>query len=147
MKQTFAMGLLDSLAMLAPAALPQHGPGAGHPGMHAVLGQLGLTEAQKTQAHQIFEDARTQAQPVIEQMKAGHDQLAAAVKKNDTARMDALAAGQGALMGKVAGVHARAFAKFYAILTPEQQAKADQMHEFVRGMMAGHLGRMGMARH
>jgi Spy/CpxP family protein refolding chaperone len=47
---------------------------------------LHLTDTQKQTARSIFEDARTQAQPIVTQLKQGHESMTAAVKGNRTPR-------------------------------------------------------------
>ena len=100
--------------------------------------QLELTDAQKIQAKTIFETARQQAEPVVQQLKQGHEAVAAAVKANKSDQeIQQLANAQGALAGQLGGIHAKAMAKFYATLTPEQKDKADKLHECMKGFMEG----------
>jgi Spy/CpxP family protein refolding chaperone len=96
---------------------------------------LNLTEAQKTQARGFLQEARSSAKELGPQLKQNHQALAAAVKANNTADIERLSAEQGRLMGKMMAIHSEAFAKIYQTLTPDQRAKADQMHEHFRGMM------------
>ena len=106
--------------------------------------QLGLTDSQKEQAKTIFADARKAAEPIGAQMKTAHESLQAAVKENKSdAELDRLAAAQGALTGQLAAAYAKAFAKFYAILTPEQREKADTLHNNMRGMFQRRFGPRG----
>ena len=95
-----------------------------------IASYLGLTESQKAQAKDVLDAARTQAAPVAAQLKQGHVTLRDAVKagKSD-AELDALAREQGALMGQLAAIHAKSFAKLYPMLTPEQQDKLDHLRE------------------
>ncbi len=103
---------------------------------------LDLTDAQKAQATGIFDGARAAAEPVVEQLKAGHETMRAAIKagKSD-AELQRIADQQGALMAQLAGSHAKAMAKFYAILTPEQKAKADKLHDLVKSRIGERMGR------
>jgi periplasmic protein CpxP/Spy len=136
----FAVVLTGALA--ATLAIAQSGrPGAGGRGhfQQLIATALDLTDAQKAQAKTIFEAARTQAQPLTQQLKQGHQSMAAAVKANDAAQIQSLATAQGSLMGQVAAIHGKAMAQFYQILTPDQKAKADTLHS----QMAQHLGRRG----
>ena len=51
----------------------------------------------------------------------------AAAKANQSeAELDRLAAAVGALDGQLAGIEAKAVAKFYALLTADQKAKYDE---------------------
>ena len=69
------------------------------------------------------------------QLRANRQALAAAVKANDVAQIHSLAAQQGNLQGQLIGIRSEARAKVYALLTPEQKAKADEMREKVRDRM------------
>ena len=115
----------------------------GH-GMHGMmhgkrlefLSALNLTEAQKAAAKSIFDQAKQESAPVIEQLKSGHEAMEAAVKANKSdAELNQIAASQGTLMGQLAGIHARSFARVYAQLTPEQKAKADELHAGFKRMI------------
>jgi Spy/CpxP family protein refolding chaperone len=71
----------------------------------------------------------------MQQLKANRQALSAAVKANDVAQIHSLSAQQGHLQGQLLGIRTEAQAKVYALLTPEQKAKADQMREKVRERM------------
>lgn len=94
---------------------------------------LDLTDAQKTTAKALFADAKSQAEPIVTQLKAGHTAMAEAVKANKSdVEISDIAARQGVLVGQLAAIHAKAMAKFYAQLTPDQKAKADRLHDQFR---------------
>jgi Spy/CpxP family protein refolding chaperone len=102
---------------------------------------LGLTDAQKEQGKAIFENSRTAAQPIVEQLKAGHDEMAAAVKRGATdTELQAIADEQGALIGQLIGKHAQSMSKFYALLTPEQKGKADKLHSMMKERLQDRFG-------
>lgn len=88
---------------------------------------LNLTEEQKQFARQLMKDTRAQSQPLADQLRANRDELAAAVKANNTGAISQIAERQGALTGQVAALHAKSMATFYAQLTPEQKAKAEEL--------------------
>ena len=90
---------------------------------------LNLTDAQKAQAKTILQGAHQNAMQYSTQLKQNRQALAAAVKADNTADIERLSAEQGSLMGKMMAVRSEAFAKIYQTLTPDQRAKADQMHE------------------
>jgi periplasmic protein CpxP/Spy len=140
MKQTLqklavATALAGGIAFAqTPSANPQ--PAPARPGMrmraagrHRMMQALNLTDAQKAQAKTIFQQARQSAQPILQQLKTNRQDLAAAVKADDTARIQQLAGVQGNLRGQLTVVRADAFAEFYKTLTPDQKAKADQLHQ------------------
>jgi Spy/CpxP family protein refolding chaperone len=107
---------------------------ANQPGRHAMahrrLAQaLNLTPAQKAQAREIFGQARKAAQPLRAELKQDRQVLSAAVKANDTSQIEKLSAAEGRLIGKLMAAGTEAKASFYRMLTPEQQAKVDQMQK------------------
>jgi protein CpxP len=132
MKTTFVR-FATVAAMAAGMALAQ--PPAA-PARHAMRGKmfqgLNLTDAQKQQAKTFLQQAKQNAQPLATQLRANRQALAAAVKANDTAQIHSLAAQQGHLEGQLLGIRSEARAKVYALLTPEQKAKADEMRGKVR---------------
>jgi Spy/CpxP family protein refolding chaperone len=124
----------------APAAGTQPAPGKGPLAQrrfdHERMAQtLNLTAAQKEQAKTIFSDAKAKAQPIRQQLRENREAIHAAVKANDTAKIEDLAAQHGSLNGKVVAIRAEAMAKFYSILTPQQRIKADQMHQQMQSRM------------
>ncbi len=141
------VGLIGAAALAAGVLLAQAPAAHGERGEHFkqfLAGQLGLPDAQKAQAKEIFSAARDQAKPLTDQLRQGHEAMTAAVKANrPDSELDQLAQKQGALMGQLSAIHAKAFAKFYAMLTPEQQAKADKLHEQFRGMLRHRFGGVG----
>jgi Spy/CpxP family protein refolding chaperone len=95
---------------------------------HRMLRALNLTADQKTQAQAIFQQTRQSVQPIAQQAKQNRQALADAVKANDSARIQQFATQQGNLQGQLLTLRSESMAKFYGILTPDQRAKADQMH-------------------
>jgi Spy/CpxP family protein refolding chaperone len=102
-----------------------------------ILKNLNLTDAQKAQAKAIRQQAKTAAQPLRQQLQANRQSLAAAVKSNDTAQIQSLAAAQGSLQGQVLAIRSAADAKFYALLTPDQQTLLGQMQDKVKQLLQG----------
>jgi Spy/CpxP family protein refolding chaperone len=144
--QFAAIGALAAGMALAqaPASPPSGSPQAGvHNGVRSRIQQqrakiaqeLNLTDAQRQQAKTIFQQARETAKPVREQLRANRQALAAAVKADQSAEIQQLATARGNLMGQMTAIRAEASAKFYHTLTPEQRAKADQMHSQFRQQM------------
>jgi Spy/CpxP family protein refolding chaperone len=96
---------------------------------------LNLTDAQKQQAKTIFQQAKQNAQPLRDQLKQNREALAAAVKADNVAQIQSLTAERGKLEGQMLGIRTEALARFYSTLTPDQKAKADQMHERIKARM------------
>jgi len=86
---------------------------------------LSLTSAQQTQATTIFTTAATAAEPLHTQMKAARQSLAAAIKADDTATINTVAATIGGLVAQMTSIEATAQAAFYQILTTSQQSTLD----------------------
>jgi Spy/CpxP family protein refolding chaperone len=118
-----------AFARNAPA---QNSPHAGRHGAQAgsmidrLSARLNLTDAQKQQAQSIFADARKSAQPVRDQIRQDRQALAAAVKSGSQADIDRLSNNMGPLLAQASAIRAKAFAQFYATLTPDQKSKVDQ---------------------
>ena len=138
-----AAGMLAAGMMFAQTAATQPHPSNGTAHVHRramarrrMMQALNLTDAQKQQAKAIFQQARQSAQPTVQQLKQNREALAAAVKANDTAKIERLTAKQGQLRGQVMTIRAEARAKFYQNLTPEQRAKAEQLHQNAKARFA-----------
>ena len=101
---------------------------------HRAFKSLNLTDAQKQQAKNIFQEARQNAQPVRQQLKQNRAAMAAAIETNNSAEIQRLAGLQGNLETQMVTNRAQAMAKFYATLTPDQVAQLKQMREKRRGM-------------
>jgi periplasmic protein CpxP/Spy len=132
----------------APAQDPsvQKSPHASA-GRGAMMGHFGadlnLTDAQKTQAQSIFSAARQSAEPLKAQIKQGRQALAAAVKAGaPDAEIDRLSNNLAPLLAQSTAIHTKAFAKFYATLTPEQKVKVgDHFSQMMNsGMGRWHRG-------
>jgi Spy/CpxP family protein refolding chaperone len=90
--------------------------------------ELGLSAAQQQQATAIFNNAAVNEKSLGDQMKAAHEDLQAAIARNDSAGIDQAASSIGNLMAQSISGHAKADAAFYQTLTPDQQSKYSQMH-------------------
>ncbi len=131
--------LLAALAILpALPALAQRGraSGDGPRRLDFLAGYLGLSDTQKQQAQAIFDAAGQAATVARGQLTSAREALRAAAKANQSeADLDRLAAAAGAIEGQLAGIDAKAVAKFYGLLTPDQKTKYDE-----RGNRAGGPG-------
>ncbi len=116
--------------------------GQGHPGigerMHGggpqdmvehISRELNLTDAQKEQVKTIFESQRAVAEERHAKLEELHKQIDAATANGqfDEATVRPLASQQAQLMTEEMIDHLRLHSKLYALLTPEQRTKADQM--------------------
>jgi protein CpxP len=114
----------------------------------AALRGLDLTDAQRTQVRQVVEGRREELRVVGERLaaarRAQHDAVTAATLDEGTVR--AKTAELAEVMADAAVLRARLHSEVFAVLTPEQQAKAaelkaqrqsrrDQMRERMRQRM------------
>ncbi len=97
-----------------------------------LMAKLALSPAQQQQAKAIFQQAKTANQPFRTELRQNRESLAAAVKSNDTARIQTLTQARAGIMAKIMANRADAMAKFYATLTPQQKATADQFHQHMQ---------------
>src|SRR5579864_222879 len=136
MKHRF-LNIAGAAVLAAGMALAQNAPAPNspHPGRHAaqagsmldrMAARLNLTDAQKQQAQSIFAEARKSAQPVRAQIRQNKQALAAAVKSNSPADIDRISNSLAPLLARASAIHSKAFAQFYATLTPDQKSKVDQ---------------------
>jgi len=93
---------------------------------------LNLTDAQKQQAKAIFQQARATNQPIRQQLQQNRQAMRQAIKSDDEATIQQLSKTEGALTSQMIANRNVAAAQFYKLLTPEQRAKADQMHQNMR---------------
>jgi periplasmic protein CpxP/Spy len=124
----------------APVHPPQQPPAKTQVNRRAMLRRrmmraLNLTDTQKQQAKSIFQEARQNAQPLQQQLRQNRQALAAAIKADNTAQIHNLTATQANVRAQVMEIRSDAAAKFYAMLTPDQRAKADQLHQRIRQRM------------
>jgi len=125
---------------------PPKGPGARLANrLDKLATELNLTPDQKTQVSTIVQNAFSQAKPLFSQMRQNHQAIEQLVKGGTTANFDqqlqTLANAQGALTAQMSVIHAKAMAQVWALLTPDQQQKAGQLHGLF-GMGPGMGGRM-----
>ena len=119
-----------AIATTIPNFAQEGRPVDGSRRLDFLAGYLGLSEAQKTQAKAIFDAAGQAAEMPLGQLAGARDALRQAVKDNKPdAELDRLAAAVGTLEGQLAAIHAKASAKFYALLNSEQKQKYDQLRD------------------
>ncbi len=87
---------------------------------------LDLTDAQQTQAKQIIEKEKPTLTPLIQQLADGHKQMRALEESTtfDEAAVRALATQHAQAITELIVAKARIKSELFAILTPEQKAKA-----------------------
>lgn len=134
LKPIFATIAISAVAagglLLAQTATPNPVRARHAHRMAQMAATLGLTDQQKAQAKSIFQDARTQAQPVMQVLKQDRQQIRAAIQAGKSAQeIQQIAQSEGPQLAQLAGIRAAAQAKFYAMLTPDQQQKLATMRQ------------------
>jgi protein CpxP len=108
------------------------GPMGGGPfaGIRRGLAQLGLTDQQKTQIKAIFEGHKTDFQGFAARMQPARQALQTAIVKGaDEATIRAKAADVATVEADLAVFRATVHTQVFAVLTPDQQAKATQLQQ------------------
>ncbi len=105
-----------------------HGHCSGH---HHLWKKLHVTEAQKTQIHAIISEERAKMKPLFEHLKAGREELKALRKSGtfDDAKVRSIAKGQADTIIELIVTKERIKSKVFAVLTPEQRTKAQELRE------------------
>ena len=110
------------------------GPGFGHGHRHGgwMLGrmskELNLTADQQTQIKSIMQTERSKTQPLKQQMRQNEQAQNATINGNfDEAQARAFAQKQTQIMNDLIVEKQRTKSQIYALLTPEQRQKAQQL--------------------
>jgi Spy/CpxP family protein refolding chaperone len=98
---------------------------------------LDLSAAQKQQGKTILQNTRQQTQPLAQQLKADRQSLSAAVQSGDSAQIQQLSTAMGTLHGQVLAIRSAGKAQFYALLTPDQKAKAAAFEQKAHEVLGG----------
>jgi Spy/CpxP family protein refolding chaperone len=102
----------------------------GHHHHHHLWKKLDLTDAQKKEMFSIRLDEKAKMKPLIQKLKAGREQLRNLPKGQfDEAKVRAIAKEQADTITDLIVEKQRMRSKMYAVLTPEQRAKAEQLRE------------------
>jgi protein CpxP len=109
------------------------GPGGfgrgGFGGPLAMLRQLDLTEDQRAQVKQVMDSHRAELQAIGEKLRAAHkaQQDAVTAAQFDEQAVRTRAAELATLAADAAVLQAKVHSEVFAVLTPEQQAKAAEL--------------------
>ncbi len=109
----------------------EHGDGQMASHMAHMAAALGLTEDQKEAAKKIHEEAMTRSEPLMEQH---HQQMEEIHSLLDAGTATATEIGEKMIAAHATGkqlraIHEEVKASFTALLTEEQRAKLEEMHE------------------
>jgi Spy/CpxP family protein refolding chaperone len=119
-----------------PAEMVQHQVGF-------LTKHLSLTTQQQQQATTIFTEAANNGKTFHDQMRTAHQNLQAAIQKNDAAGIEQASNAIGSLTTQMTAAHAKAQAAFFQTLTPDQQTKMNAMQSHHGGPGFGGPGWRG----
>ena len=100
--------------------------------------QLSLNTQQQQQATSIYTEEANSMQSLHGQFRTAHQNLQAAVEKNDAGGIEQAANTIGNLTAQMTVTHAKADAALFQTLGPEQQSKFTQMQNHMGRGMHGH---------
>jgi len=101
-----------------------------HHGHHHLWKELNLTDAQKKEMFSIRLEERAKMKPLVQKLKEGREQLRALPKGQfDEAKVQTIAKGHADIITELIVEKQRMKSRIYAVLTPEQRAKVEQMRE------------------
>lgn len=148
--RTTLLKVITFLALTSVFVMAQHGnpPDPAAMTQHHIdflTKQLSLSPQQQQQATTIFSEVSNNAKATHDQMRTAHDNLKAAIEKNDTAGIEQAANTIGNLTAQMTGAHAKAQAAFYQTLTPEQKTKMTDLQSRHGRRMHGRGGFGGPA--
>ncbi len=113
-------------------------------GIRRGLAQLGLTDQQKTQITTIFQGHQTDMQGFATRMKTAQKALTDAIWSGaDEATIRAKSADVAAVQADMAVFRSTVHAQVFAVLTPDQQAKANQLRAQAQNSPRGRMWRKG----
>ncbi len=100
--------------------------------------ELSLNTQQQQQATSIYTEEANNSKSLRDQIRTAHQNLQAAVQKNDIGAIEQASNTIGSLMGQMTMTHAKADAALFQTLSPEQQSKLTQMQSHRGRGMRGH---------
>lgn len=143
-KTVIALAVVTVLAVSAVMAQATgHGPWSGRRAHRLVFlaTYLDMSDAQKARAKSIMEASHTATQPLVTQLMQGHQSMVAAVKANKPqADLKQIADAQASLISQVVVQKAMAAEQVWVLLTPDQQAKAEKLHNHFLQRFQQHIG-------
>ena len=123
-------GTMHMATTYGPIAVPGFLPPAMDPTDPAGYwaSTLGLDSAQEASLKTILADQQTASTALMSNLEQARAALAAGAKANNVdSELDRLAAALASVYAQAAAVQAKAYARFYALLTPDQRQKLDKL--------------------
>jgi Spy/CpxP family protein refolding chaperone len=106
--------------------------------------RLGLDAGQQTLVKSLLTEQQAAVRAGSASLEAARAALLAAVKDNASeSQLDMLSSGLGAIFAQAAGVQAKFYARFYALLTPDQKQKFEKLTDMPTGATVSSFGVAG----
>jgi len=126
-------GIVSAQTAAPPQPAPSNHARRAHGDMVARLSaRLNLTPDQQNQARTIFQQARADAKALSPKLKNERVALRTAIKSDNEAQIDRILNQDSQLIVQTRAIHAKAMAKFYQTLNPDQKARFDKMSDHNR---------------
>jgi Spy/CpxP family protein refolding chaperone len=121
-------GILAAQTAVSPQTAPASRAKHAHGDMvHRLAVRLSLTPDQQNQARAIFRQSRASVKMLAPKLRDERVALKTAVRTDNEVQIDRILQQDSQLNAQARAIHAKAMAKFYQILTPDQKAKFDQL--------------------
>ena len=105
---------------------------------------LGLDAGQQASVKTILADQERSTNALKSSLDQALASLTAATKANSVdSQIDRLSADLGAVLAQAVAVQAKAYARFYALLTPDQKQRLDKLTEIPPGASVSVFGAVG----
>ena len=105
---------------------------------------LGLDAGQQATVKTILADQESSTNALKSSLDQALATLTAATKANSVdSQIDRLSADLGAVLAQAVAVQAKAYARFYALLTPDQKQRLDKLTEIPPGASVSVFGAVG----
>lgn len=135
-----------SYAVAEDGPMHHHGMGMrgdfmGGPGMGFPMHGLNLTDDQRAQMKQIFQNERPNIKPLMQQEFQAHQQMMALVTSGafDEAKATALATQESQIHIQMQVEHAKMASQMYQLLSADQKSKVAEMMAKHQQMMQEHM--------
>ena len=121
-------GILSAQTATPPPSAPSSHARREHRDMVARLStRLNLTADQQNQARAIFKQSRADVKALSPKLQNERMALRTAIKSDNEPQIDHILNQDSQLNVQARAIHAKAMAKFYQILNPDQKARFDKM--------------------
>lgn len=130
------MAAQTSVPAQAPAKQHHARPARHKSALQRLTASLNLTADQQNQVKAILKDSQSEAKSLRAQLKDQRAALESAVKSDSSQQIDEITQKSAQVNAQIRAVRAKAMAKIYAVLTPEQKTQVDSRLDRMFGQRA-----------